>query len=184
MNQVLCGDCAEVMQAWPAESIDCIVTDPPYGLRFMGKEWDRVLPPKSAFEQMIRVLKPGALAFVMSSPRQDLMARMILLLEDAGFKTDVSFIEWIYKTGFPKAYDVSKGIDRKLGKERETLGVRRLLPDMKGDNYAQGKREYGKDSVPALITKPASDDAKKWEGWKSISGLKPAQEPIPWRTNR
>jgi len=111
LNQVVLGDCVEVMAGWPENSIDTIVTDPPYGLRFMGKEWDKALPPVEAFEQMIRVLKPGGLAFVMSSPRQDLMWRMCALLEGVGFEMRQSFLSWIYKTGFPKAYDVSKGID-------------------------------------------------------------------------
>lgn len=162
------------MQGFPENSIDCIVTDPPYGLKFMGKKWDQALPPKEAFKEMCRVLKPGALAFVMSSPRQDLLARMILLLEDAGFKTDISFIDWIYKTGFPKAYDVSKGIDRKLGLEQKIIGYRKgqgNIPNLRG--------EWGlKSNIPVEITEPASPLAKVWAGWKSVSGLKPAHEPV------
>lgn len=124
LNQILCGNCVEVLAGFPENSIDLVVTDPPYGLNFMGKDWDKVLPPREAFDEIIRVLKPGALAFVMSSPRQDLMARMIILLEDAGFNTRLSYIDWIYKTGFPKAYDVSKGIDKRKGGviDRSSLG--------------------------------------------------------------
>lgn len=117
LNQILCGPCEELLQGFPTNSIDLAVTDPQYGLGFMGLDWDQALPSREAFKEICRVLKPGALAFVMSSPRQDLMARMILLLEDAGFRTDLSFIEWIYKTGFPKAYDMSLGIDTKFIRE-------------------------------------------------------------------
>lgn len=109
INKIINGDCVEVMKNFPENSIDCIVTDPPYGLSFMGKSWDKALPPKLAFIEMCRVLKPGALAFVMSSPRQDLMWRMAQLLEESGFSLKQSFISWIYNTGFPKAHDLKKG---------------------------------------------------------------------------
>ncbi len=113
LNRILCGDCVEVLKDFPDNSIDLVVTDPPYGLSFMGKDWDKALPSREAFEQIIRVLKPGALAFVMSSPRQDLLWRMLSMLEGVGFELTQSYIDWIYKTGFPKAYDVSKGIDKR-----------------------------------------------------------------------
>ena len=117
VNQVIVGECTEVMKAWPENSVDCIVTDPPYGIGFMGKSWDKALPPKEAFQQMIRVLKPGALAFVMSSPRQDVLWRMLAMLEGVGFQLKTSAIFWLYKTGFPKAMDVSLAIDRKVIRE-------------------------------------------------------------------
>lgn len=142
MNKIINGDCIEVMKGFDENSIDCIVTDPPYGLNFMGKSWDKALPPKQAFVEMCRVLKPGALAFVMSSPRQDLMWRMGQLLEESGFSLKQSFMSWIFNVGFPKSYDIAKGIDSKLG------------------------------------TAPSSDLAKKWSGWKSVTGLKPALEVI------
>ena len=63
LNQVIVGDSAKVMAEWPENSVDCIVTDPPYGIDFMGKSWDKALPPKAVFAEMYRVLKPGALAF-------------------------------------------------------------------------------------------------------------------------
>lgn len=174
INKIIHGDCIEVMKTFPDDSIDCVVTDPPYGMSFMGKEWDKALPPKEAFEQMLRVLKPGALAFVMSSPRQDLMARMIILLEDAGFNTNLSFIDWIYKTGFPKAYDVSKGIDKKLGLDREIIGENPNYRDPETDHHERGNKAV----LNKNLTKPTSELAKKWDGWKSQTGLKPAHEPV------
>jgi len=172
INRVLCGDCAEITKTWPANSIDCVVTDPPYGISFMGKSWDKALPPKSAFEQAIRVLKPGALAFVMSSPRQDVLWRMLVMLEGVGFELRQSFVSWIYKTGFPKAFDVSKGIDRKFGlnpkKIRELPSSRKRRDNVLGEMF--GAQTYE--------TEPVSKEAKKWEGWKSLSGLKPALECV------
>jgi len=174
INKIVCGDCVEVMHRFPDNSIDCIVTDPPYGLKFMGKEWDKALPPREAFTEMYRVLKPGALAFVMSSPRQDLLWRMLAMLEDVGFVLKQSFISWIYKTGFPKAYDVSKGIDKKFRLKRKTVGFKKGQGNIPNDRGKWGL----KSNTPVEITEPASKEAKRWEGWKNIAGLKPAQEPI------
>lgn len=95
-DRVVLGDCVEVLKSYPENSVDEVVTDPPYGLNFMGKQWDKALPPKAAFVEMCRVLKPGALAFVMSSPRQDLMWRMAQMLEESGFELGQSFISWVY----------------------------------------------------------------------------------------
>ena len=180
LNQVIHGDCIDVMKTFPDNSIDCVVTDPPYGMSFMGKEWDKALPPLAAFTEVCRVLKPGALCFVMSSPRQDLMWRMMKLLEDAGFEVSQSFISWIYKTGFPKAYDVSKGIDSKKKLKRTEYEVddnflrRNPVSNHKPDY--DGNFNDGLDASKRF--KPVSDEARQWDGWKSITGLKPALEPI------
>ena len=177
LNQILCGDCAELLQPFPDNSIDLVATDPPYGLGFMGKEWDRALPSREAFKQIIRVLKPGALAFVMSSPRQDLMWRMCALLEGVGFEMRQSFLSWIYKTGFPKAYDVSKGIDKKLGLEREIID--KIISNGGRSGKTESVGQYLIDMGKEIeITEPVSDEAKLWDGWKSQTGLKPALEPI------
>jgi len=174
LNQILCGDCVEVLKDFPDDSIDLVVTDPPYGLKFMGKDWDKALPSREAFTEIIRVQKPGALAFVMSSPRQDLMSRMIMLLENVGYNTSLSYMDWIYKTGFPKAYDVSKGIDKKLGLKRDILGEKQYAGPAGNNQNFDGSINLNK----RLITEPASEFSEKWDGWKSQTGLKPAHEPI------
>lgn len=181
LNQVILGDCVEVMDEWPENSVDCIVTDPNYGIGFMGLDWDKALPPRGAFEQMIRVLKPGALAFVMSSPRQDVLWRMLSMLEGVGFELNQSFIEWIYKTGFPKAYDVSKGIDKKLGNDRKIIGRSPHYSSGRKRSWGDGIKystQKGTDEETDWVSKPGSELAQKWEGWKSQTGLKPAHEPI------
>jgi len=159
LNQIVHGDCVEVLQRFPDNCIDLGVTDPPYGLSFMGKKWDKALPPIEAFKELYRVLKPGAIAFVMSSPRQDLLGRMITLLEDSGFDMKQSFISWIYKTGFPKAYDVSQGIEN--GKYPFGVALRTLF----NEETAKTGTPYTQESIDYF-------------GWKAISGLKPALEPI------
>lgn len=205
VNKIHCGDCSILMKEIPENSIDCIVTDPPYGISFMGKKWDKALPKKEAFQQMFKVLKPGALAFVMSSPRQDVLWRMMKILEDVGFELKQSFISWIYKTGFPKAYDVSLGIDKKIirkefivkyGRKPTKEEIKKLVKEKrkvvgegKGTslnyqnkiNTEQGFRPsdyYEEKNGTFDITEASSDLAKKWEGWKSITGLKPALECI------
>ena len=160
------GDCIKILKGLDADSIDCVVTDPPYGISFMGKKWDKALPPKEAFKEMFRVLKPGALAFVMSSPRQDVLCRMMLMLEDVGFELKQSPIWWCYASGFPKAYDVSKGIDKKLGKKRKIIGTDKgtSLNYQNKINVEQGFRPsdyYEEKNGEFNITVPKSDLAKK-----------------------
>ncbi len=147
LNRLYLGDCVEVMAGFPENSVDVAVTDPPYGLGFMGKDWDKALPPREAFEQMFRVLKPGGLAFVMSSPRQDLLWRMLAMLEGVGFELNQSYIDWIFKSGFPKAYDVSKGIDKKFGRLNysiiEIKNKLKRLYKKSGKSYKQIDDECG-----------------------------------------
>jgi predicted methyltransferase len=102
-NQILIGDCAETLKGVETESVDLIVTDPPYGYNFMGLDWDKALPSPEALKECIRVLKSGGFAFIMCSPRIDVMSRMGVLLQDAGFETNFSMITWVYNTGFPKS---------------------------------------------------------------------------------
>jgi site-specific DNA-methyltransferase (adenine-specific) len=107
------GDSAEVLKKLKDDSVDLLATDPSYGLHFMGKEWDKALPSTEIFEECYRVLKPGSFIAVMSSPRSDLLYRMIQKLEDAGFDMSFSPLLWTYHTGFPKASDTSKMIDKR-----------------------------------------------------------------------
>jgi len=117
-NEIIIGDCADVLKSVPSDSIDCIVTDPPYGYSFMGLEWDKALPSLEALKECNRVLKAGAFGFFMCAPRQDVLSRMIIRLEDAGFNTNFSSIFWSYASGFPKSAAMDKLIDKR-GKENE-----------------------------------------------------------------
>jgi DNA modification methylase len=167
------GDCVHVLPTLEASSVDCVVTDPPYGIAFMGKNWDKALPPRKAFQEMWRVLKPGALAFVMSSPRQDVLWRMMSLLESTGFELRQSPLYWAYASGFPKAYDVGKGIDKKLlGQVEYSEGVRKGTT---GSVYKEGINVNYQERAKPI---PQSEEARRWDGWKSQTGLKPAVEII------
>ncbi len=165
------GDSAEVLKQLKDNSVDLLATDPPYGLSFMGKNWDKVLPPKDIWDECYRVLKPGSFIAVMSSPRSDLLYRMIKDLEDAGFDMSFSPIYWTMHSGFPKASDTSKMIDKRLGAEREVVG--------KGKGAGQKSDIYNTPYENDIdITEPSTDLAKKYEGSKLGFQPKPAVEHI------
>jgi len=119
INKLVRADCMNLLDRLETESIDLIVTDPPYGLHFLGKDWDKTLPNKKVWEECFRVLKAGSFAFVMSAPRMDLQYRMALNLEEAGFDIGFTPIYWAYscisddteiltETGFKSIEELSK----------------------------------------------------------------------------
>jgi len=116
------GDSAEVLKTLKDNSIDLLACDPPYAIGFMGKDWDKVLPPKNIWEECYRVLKPGSFIAVMSSPRSDVLYRMIKDLEDAGFDMSFSPLYFTYHSGFPKSSNPVKLITKGLEKELENIG--------------------------------------------------------------
>ena len=116
------GDSKNKLKDIQDGSIDYLLTDPPYGISFMNKGWDKVLPDVEVWKECFRVLKPGSFISVMSSPRSDVLYRMIKDLEEAGFDMSFSPILWTYHTGFPKASDTSKMLDKRgsdLGEKYE-----------------------------------------------------------------
>ena len=186
----------QVLKDLEDNSIDSVVSDPPYGLSqistqvfnecmlkwctddrsfmpsakgFMGKSWDSFVPPPSLWDEVYRVLKPGGHALIFAGSRtQDLMG---LSLRLAGFEMR-DCIQWIYGSGFPKSLDVSKAIDKLKGEERKIVG--------KGRNFGASKLKDGKTSFGDYagawnVTTPSSKEAKQWEGWGTA--LKPAYEP-------
>jgi len=104
------GDSAKILRDFPENHFDAIVTDPPYGLRFMGKRWDYDLPPETIWRQCFRVLKPGGHLLSFGGTRT--YHRLAVAIEEAGFEIR-DMIAWVYGSGFPKSLDVSKAIDRK-----------------------------------------------------------------------
>ena len=112
------GDCLSVMAGLPENSVDTILTDPPYGLTFMGKDWDRGVPGVAFWEQALRVAKPGAMLLAMGGTRT--FHRLVCAIEDAGWEVRDS-MAWLYGSGFPKSYDISKGIDKVNGETGRLL---------------------------------------------------------------
>jgi site-specific DNA-methyltransferase (adenine-specific) len=117
------GDSAEVLKQLKDNSVDFLCTDPPYSIGFMGKEWDKALPSTDIWKECYRALKPGSFIAVMSSPRSDVLYRMIQDLEGVGFDMSFSPIYFTFHTGFPKASDTSKMIDKRGGTYVKDLGV-------------------------------------------------------------
>jgi len=109
------GDCLEIMQGIEAESIHAIVTDPPYGLGFMGKEWDALPPGVDVMMQCLRVCLPGSHMIAFGGSRT--YHRLACAVEDAGFEIRDQ-IQWIYGSGFPKSLNISKAIDKVADEEK------------------------------------------------------------------
>ena len=107
MNKVICGDCMDEMKKLEPNSIDTIITDPPYGLEFMGKKWDYDVPSIDTFKEMLRVAKPGSTMLCFAGTRTQ--HRMAVNIEDAGWILK-DCIMWLYSTGFPKATDLKKNL--------------------------------------------------------------------------
>jgi site-specific DNA-methyltransferase (adenine-specific) len=167
------GDCLEVLRTLPENSVDSIVTDPPYGLSFMGKKWDYDVPGVDVWAECLRVLKPGGHLLAFAGTRTQ--HRMAVRIEDAGFEIR-DMIAWVYGSGFPKSLDVSKAIDKAAGAEREVVGfdASRARPNRTGK--VMGESEYDRSDNGATITAPATEAAQQWAGWGTA--LKPALEPI------
>jgi len=213
----------EVLKTFPDNCIDTIITDPPYGIGFMGKEWDSfeqknikkyVVPEgkrdtswghsvgtnspallagsydfslkgKKGFQkimypimkELLRVTKPGGTMLIFGGTRT--YHRLACAIEDAGWIIK-DCIMWIYGSGFPKATDISKQLDKKAGKERKIIGRtirigdKKVYPKNSSDNQ---NVDFGKYKETKPITRPVTPEAKLWNGWKS-HGLKPAYEPI------
>lgn len=187
-NRVIQGNCLEIMDEMPENSVDCIVTDPPYGISFMNEEWDSFTDIEFmnfcyAFaKKALKVLKPGGHCLAFSAPRT-------YGLLDVGFRLAGFVIrdqlEWIYGSGFAKGKNISKGIDEHLGAEREKIKI----PADRVRNPAAYEGGHGKDGGRPYIEEaqekgyhlidseePVSEEAKKWNGWRTL--LKPAHEPI------
>ena len=175
-SMLLNGDSLIELKKLPDNSIDLIVTDPPYGYAFMAKEWDKALPDKRIWKECLRVLKSGGFAYVMSAPRQDVLARMMIDLEDSGFKTDFTSMYWAYATGFPKAMNMGKAVDKKLGKEREVIGEG-TFGGLGKFGKAQGFRP--EDYINKFKSDdPISEKAKQLNGSYAGFQPKPAVEVI------
>lgn len=164
---VLNLDCRHGLALLPDNSIDAVLTDPPYELGFMGHAWDRsgIAYDVAMWREALRVLKPGGHMLAFSGSRT--YHRMTCAIEDAGFEVRDS-IMWVYGSGFPKSLDISKALDKLHGAERQVVGQQYRAATGRDEGYGFGESFD--------ITAPATLIAQLWEGWGT--GLKPAHEPI------
>lgn len=167
------GDCIEQMALMPDNSVDSIVTDPPYELGFMGKKWDStgIAYNVEVWQQALRVLKPGGHLIAFSGSRT--YHRMVVAIEDAGFEIRDQ-IMWIYGSGFPKSLNVSKAIDNTAGAEREVVAINKFAN--RRPNTIPGEVMKTGLKTNHNITAPSTSEVKYWDGWGTA--LKPAHEPM------
>ena len=171
-TEILCGDNLPILREMADNSVDAIVTDPPYGLSFMGRKWDYDVPSVELWAECLRVLKPGGHLLAFAGTRTQ--HRMAVRIEDAGFEIR-DMIAWVYGSGFPKSLDIGKAIDKAAGAEREVVGKSARPSGLHRGKIADYSPSNADDFKP-VITAPATDAAKQWDGWGSA--LKPALEPI------
>lgn len=167
------GDSKQILPTLAENSIDSIVCDPPYELGFMGKSWDStgIANNVDLWKEVLRVLKPGGHLLAFSGSRT--YHRMVVAIEDAGFEIRDQ-IMWVYGSGFPKSHNISKGIDKAAGAEREVIGRNpNSRENATKDNTLYKSGTVGKTDY---ITKAATAEAQQWQGWGTA--LKPAHEPI------
>jgi site-specific DNA-methyltransferase (adenine-specific) len=163
--RLICGDALEELRLLPENSVDAVVTDPPYGLSFMGKNWDRGIPGEAFWREALRVAKPGAHLLAFGGTRT--FHRLACAIEDAGWEIR-DCLMWVYGSGFPKSLDVSKAIDKAAGYAR---------PRVPGGCGSAGTiSTAGLRPGEAISGEAISGEAIRWQGWGTA--LKPAWEPI------
>jgi len=168
---LLNGRNQDLLKTFPDNYFDSIVTDPPYGIDFLGKSWDADTGTLETYQECLRVLKPGGHMLAFSAART--YHRLAITIEQAGFEIRDQ-IMWIYSSGFPKSQDVGRSIQR-------SLGVKKTIKRKKTDGYninnqrefSETKAGYEEMKPIAVCTDPA---AQQWEDWGTA--LKPAHEPI------
>ena len=173
--KLILGDCLDKLKELKDNSVDSIVTDPPYGLSFMGKKWDYDVPSQEIWGECIRVLKPGGHLLSFAGSRT--YHRMAVRIEDAGFEIRDQ-IMWIYGSGFPKSMNISKQIDKQAGLVGKIIGQKRVTGTMNNKGGASVIRDGHRDFSDEVldVRELVSNEAKQWTGWGTA--LKPAHEPI------
>jgi site-specific DNA-methyltransferase (adenine-specific) len=177
--QILEGDNRDTLKTLPDNSVDAIVTDPPYGIDFLGKSWDANTGALETYQECLRVLKPGGHILAFSAART--YHHLAVTLEQAGFEIRDQ-IMWIYSSGFPKSQDIGKSIQRSLGvketKASKGMNAYAEVKDKKGKEKWMNPGNITTDDYPekkdtVVCTDP---EAIQWQGWGTA--LKPAHEPI------
>ena len=163
------GNCLDTLKGMPDNSVDSIVTDPPYGISFMSKKWDYDVPSVEIWRECLRVLKPGG--YLLSFAGTRTQHRMAVNIEDAGFEIR-DMIAWVYSSGFPKSHNVSCAIDKSFGHPNRG----RAIPTASTYQASDVDKENKLTSNEVTPYEPLTDEAKDWQGWGT--SLKPACEPI------
>jgi len=175
-HQLHCGHNAEVLKQYPDSHFDSIITDPPYGIEFLGKDWDSHTGTVETWQQCLRVLKPGGHLLAFSAART--YHHLATNIESVGFEIRDQLM-WIYSSGFPKAQDMGKAIQRRLGvKEIEGYADTTKNAGFGQTDHARVRAGVEWSTTETQVAKVRCTDpqAKQWAGWKTA--LKPGHEPI------
>jgi len=180
--EILLGDNRDTLKTLEDNSVDAVVTDPPYGIDFLGKSWDANTGALETYTECLRVLKPGGYILAFSAART--YHHLAITLEQAGFEIRDQLM-WLYASGFPKAQDIGKAIQRRQGVDEEYTieeweakqgySVNRPGETM-GFGDPKNRDGHSDAGLSGKIAKCTSPQAQQWEGWKTA--LKPAHEPI------
>ena len=176
--QILTGDNRETLKTLADNSIDAIVTDPPYGIDFLGKHWDANTGALETYQECLRVLKPGGHVLAFSAART--YHHLAITLEQAGFEIRDQ-IMWIYSSGFPKSQDIGKSIDRQSGQaahKAELAEVKAILKQLysdSGKSTAEISRECGFNAGGYLKTdfkdKGWANNLPRDDKWLTLKGV-------------
>ena len=178
-TKLIRANCFKRMRSMEPYSIDTIITDPPYGLKFMGKAWDHGSPGPAFWRAALRVAKPGAFLLCFGGTRT--FHRLAVSIEDSGWEIR-DCLMWLYGTGFPKSLNISKAIDKAAGAKRRIVGSKIGRPGYSlkaNDTKNHNRKSYSKFTdaeKECEITTPSTKSAKEWDGYGTA--LKPAWEPI------
>jgi site-specific DNA-methyltransferase (adenine-specific) len=172
--RLLKGDCLQKLKELEDNSIDSVVTDPPYEIGFMGKGWDDsgIANNPELWKEVLRVLKPGGHLLSFSHSRT--YHRQAVAVEDAGFEIRDQ-IMWIYGSGFPKSHNIGKAVEKQSG-DVKVIGIKKGAGST-GKSYISNNEEYV-DGEKGVFKKEYDEIEinNEWEGWGTA--LKPAHEPI------
>lgn len=189
MSRFIFGDCLEVMKGFDDNSIDTIITDPPYGLKFMGKDWDHGIPGVPFWNEMLRIAKPGAILLAFGGTRTH--HRLMCAIEDADWQIR-DCLMWLYGSGFPKSLNIGVSIDKaergfpqgstrgdpaspNSGKYKTQRTEGKRSESDKGQHFGAGPGQFMKEKGVKHI-RNLKGDAAQWNSWGT--SLKPAWEPI------
>lgn len=190
LNHVVCGNCLDIMKHMPDNCVDTVITDPPYGLSFMGKDWDHGIPGVRFWCEILRVAKPGAICLAFGGTRT--YHRLVCVIEDAGWEIR-DCIQWIYGSGFPKSLDISKAIDRQ--RNDYTLHVTKWVNaavKRSGRTYAEilhyfgfneGSGQIGHWTALSQGAQPVVPNWEQWQQLKSLLGFSDEMDVEVWQLN-
>ena len=179
--KILQGDNRLTLKTLADNSIDAIVTDPPYGIDFLGKSWDANTGALETYQECLRVLKPGGHILAFSAART--YHHLAVTLEQAGFEIRDQ-IMWIYSSGFPKSQDIGKSIERSENKRKDNaLGIKRSKIESgpktncpKCNKTLNGTNQNTCEELQCDLRDALAPADNDWAGWGTA--LKPAHEPI------